>query len=41
MIRKYDKKYLNAQKNYLKDFPPLKAANMRIDNANWEYPRRL
>jgi hypothetical protein len=27
-----------AQLKYLKEYPPSKAADIVIDNANWEYP---
>ena len=39
VLEKYDKKYLPAQKKYLKEFPPSEAADMVIDNTNWEYPK--
>lgn len=38
-LKKYDEKYLPAQKKYLDEFPPSKTADMIIDNANWEHPR--
>jgi hypothetical protein len=28
-----------VQKKYLEEFPPSKAADMVIDNTNWEYPK--
>ncbi|MHB8105579.1 MAG: nucleoside/nucleotide kinase family protein, partial [Dehalococcoidales bacterium] len=37
-LKKYDEKYLPAQKKYLAEYPPLKIDNIVIDNANWEYP---
>lgn len=39
IIKKYDEKYLPAQKKYLEKFPPTKAADIVIDNVNWEYPK--
>jgi HAD superfamily hydrolase (TIGR01549 family) len=38
IIRKYDEKYLAAQGKYLREYPPQDAADMIIDNTNWEYP---
>jgi phosphoglycolate phosphatase len=38
-LRKYDTKYLPAQKKYLKDYPPSKVADIIIDNTNWENPK--
>ena len=37
--KKYDDKYLPAQKKYLEKFPPIKAADIIIDNTDWEYPK--
>ena len=39
VLKKYDEKYLPAQRRYLDEFPPLKIADMIIDNSNLEYPR--
>ncbi|MFC1958024.1 HAD-IA family hydrolase [Chloroflexota bacterium] len=39
MLRKYDEKYLPAQRKYLDEFPASKTVDMVIDNSNWEYPR--
>jgi len=39
VLRKYDTKYLPAQKRYLRQFPPSKIADMIIDNHNWECPK--
>jgi len=39
IIKKYDEKYLPAQKKYLEKFPPTKISDMVIDNINWEYPK--
>lgn len=39
VLRRYDEKYLPAQRKYLDEFPPQKTADMIIDNSNWEYPR--
>lgn len=38
VLRKYDDKYLPAQKKYLDECPPSKVADMIIDNSRWEYP---
>lgn len=38
-LKKYDEKYLPAQRKYLDKFPPSKVADMIIDNSDWEYPR--
>jgi len=37
-LRKYEEKYLPAQRKYLKEFPPADTADMIIDNSDWEYP---
>ncbi|MFC2014481.1 hypothetical protein ACFLUP_00635 [Chloroflexota bacterium] len=37
-LRKYEEKYLPAQKRYLDEFPPAETADLIIDNSNWEYP---
>jgi len=39
VLKKYDEKYLPAQKRYLDEYPPLKTADIIIDNSNWEYPK--
>ena len=39
VLKKYDEKYLPAQKKYLDESPPSKIADMIIDNSNWEYPK--
>lgn len=39
VLKKYDEKYLPAQKKYLNGFPPSQIADMIIDNNNWEFPR--
>jgi phosphoglycolate phosphatase-like HAD superfamily hydrolase/uridine kinase len=38
IVTKYDVKYLPAQVKYLKAYPPLRTADMIIDNTIWEYP---
>jgi uridine kinase len=38
-LKKYDEKYLPAQVKYLKKYPPAQAADMIINNMNWEYPK--
>ena len=38
VIQKYDEKYLPAQAQYLKEYPPQGTADMIIDNTNYEYP---
>ncbi|MGD0780215.1 MAG: HAD-IA family hydrolase [Dehalococcoidales bacterium] len=37
-IKKYDEKYLPAQRKYLTEYPPAKVADIIIDNTNWDYP---
>jgi HAD superfamily hydrolase (TIGR01549 family) len=37
-VKKYDAKYLTAQLKYLTEYPPVKVADIVIDNANWDYP---
>ncbi|HNY35959.1 MAG TPA: HAD hydrolase-like protein [Candidatus Pacearchaeota archaeon] len=39
IIKKYDEKYLPAQKKYLEEYPPIEVADIVIDNVNWEYPK--
>ncbi len=39
VLKKYNEKYLPAQKKYLNQSPPLKTANIIINNTNWEFPR--
>lgn len=39
VLKKYDEKYLPAQKRYLQEFPTSKIADIIIDNTNWEYPK--
>lgn len=39
VLKKYNEKYLPAQKKYLNQFPPLKTANIIINNTNWKFPR--
>ena len=39
VLEKYDTKYLPAQAEYLKKYPPDDVADIIIDNTNWEYPR--
>ncbi|MFA5086877.1 MAG: HAD-IA family hydrolase [Candidatus Paceibacterota bacterium] len=39
IIKKYDEKYLPAQKKYLEESVPAEIADMVIDNADWEYPK--
>jgi len=41
IIKKYNEKYLPAQKKYLEEFSPAKVADIIIDNINWEYPKIL
>jgi len=38
IMQRYDNKYLPAQRKYLKEFSPLKIADLVINNTNWEYP---
>jgi uridine kinase len=38
VLKRYDIKYLPAQRKYLQEYPPQKVADMVIDNTNWEYP---
>ncbi len=37
-LRKYDEKYLPAQRKYLEEYPPDETADMIIDNSDWECP---
>ncbi|MCX6769565.1 MAG: HAD hydrolase-like protein [Candidatus Micrarchaeota archaeon] len=39
VLRKYDAKYLPAQKRYLRQFPPSRMADIVIDNCNFERPK--
>lgn len=39
VLKKYDKKYLPAQKKYLKEFPFLKIVDIVIDNSDWKSPK--
>lgn len=39
VLKKYDEKYLPAQKNYLKKFPPQKTADLVIDNTDFNNPK--
>jgi uridine kinase len=36
--KKYNIKYLPAQRKYLREYPPRKVADMVIDNTNLEFP---
>jgi HAD superfamily hydrolase (TIGR01549 family) len=38
IVDRYDAKYLPAQRKYLSEYPPAKAADIVIDNTNWDYP---
>jgi phosphoglycolate phosphatase len=38
-VEKYDVKYIPAQLKYLGEYPPLRLADIIIDNSNWEYPK--
>lgn len=38
VFARYETRYLPAQMKYLEEYPPLEAADMIIDNTNWEYP---
>ena len=38
IMKRYDEKYLPAQRKYLEEYPPLQLADIIIDNSNWEYP---
>ncbi len=38
-LRKYEEKYLPAQRRYLDEFPPSEASDMIVDNSDWEFPR--
>jgi HAD superfamily hydrolase (TIGR01549 family) len=37
-VKKYDEKYLPAQRKYLSEYPPAKVADIIIDNTNWDFP---
>jgi len=39
VFKKYTEKYLPAQKRYLDEYPPLKTADIIIDNSNWEHSK--
>jgi HAD superfamily hydrolase (TIGR01549 family) len=39
ILNKYESKYLPAQAKYLEEYPPLKVADMVIDNTDCEYPQ--
>jgi uridine kinase len=39
IIKKYDDKYLPAQRIYLEEYPPSNTADIIIDNTAWESPR--
>jgi uridine kinase len=39
IVNKYDARYLPAQLEYLKQYPPSRTADMIIDNTAWEYPK--
>ena len=38
VLKKYNEKYLPAQKKYLDQFPPSETANIIINNTNWKFP---
>ncbi|MEE8419377.1 MAG: hypothetical protein V3S02_04625 [Dehalococcoidales bacterium] len=38
-LKKYDEKYLPAQKKYLVEYPPARVADLVIDNTDWQHPR--
>lgn len=38
-LKRYDEKYLPAQKKYLSQYPPAEVADLIIDNTDWERPR--
>jgi uridine kinase len=38
VLARYDEKYLPAQAEYLKKYPPEETADMVIDNSDWEHP---
>ena len=38
ILKKYDEKYLPAQKRYLAEYPPVETADLIINNSNWEEP---
>ena len=38
-LKKYDEKYLPAQRKYLDEYPPGETVDMIIDNSDWEYPK--
>jgi uridine kinase len=38
VLKRYDEKYLPAQKRYIDHCHPMKMADMIIDNLNWQYP---
>ena len=38
-VKKYDEKYLPAQKQYLEKYHPIKIADIIINNTNWEHPK--
>jgi len=37
-LKKYESKYLPAQKKYMEEYPPNNVADMVIDNTDWEQP---
>ncbi len=39
VLKKYDEKYIPAQKKYLEECPPSKVADIIIDNTNLEFPK--
>ena len=39
VFKKYNEKYLPAQRRYLDEYPPTKIADMIINNSSWEYPK--
>ncbi len=39
VLKKYDDKYLPAQKRYIQEILPSQIADMVIDNINWEFPK--
>jgi phosphoglycolate phosphatase len=39
VYKKYDAKYLPAQRRYLYEFPPSETADMIVDNSDWEWPK--
>lgn len=39
VVNKLDTKYLPAQRKYIKEYSPIKIADMVVDNTDWNYPK--